>query len=253
LNEIRWLSAGIGDVPAGLAWLDEAERARLSGMRFEKRRSEAVLGRWTAKNCVAQCLGLGVDDEALAQIAVRNASDGAPEVRIGGQRADLVIAMTDRADWAVAAVRSGPARIGCDLELVEVRSAGFVADYFTPAEQRSVAGGQQDLVANLIWSAKESALKVLRTGLRRDTRTVEVVLTGDDDGGWSTLAVRVDGASRLPGWWRRFGDFVLTVVGGVENDPPPFSLVSPCPLASARPSHAWMHHPLVETGPSRRG
>ena len=36
-----------------------------------------------------------------------------------------------------------------------------------------------DAVANLIWSAKESALKVLRTGLRRDTRSVDVSLLPD--------------------------------------------------------------------------
>ena len=86
--------------------------------------------------------------------------------------------------------------LGCDLELVEPRSDRFVADYLTAAEQQLVlgAGPERDLVANLIWSAKESALKVLRVGLRRDTRSVEVTLDG-----WG--AVTGSGAAARPGRW----------------------------------------------------
>ena len=72
-----------------------------------------------------------------------------------------------------------PLSVGCDLELVEPRSALFVRDYFTAAERERVAAAparEHDELANLIWCAKESALKVLRTGLRRDTRSVEVEL-----------------------------------------------------------------------------
>src|SRR2546421_626349 len=73
--------------------------------------------------------------------------------------------------------------------------------------------------ANLIWSAKESALKVLRTGLRRDTRSVAVSLTaasgaaggGAEGGGWWPLAVRCGPGPAIQGWWRRDGEFVLTV------------------------------------------
>ena len=70
-------------------------------------------------------------------------------------------------------------RVGCDVEIVEPRSAGFVADFLTPAEQEYVASRPDEdrhAAANLIWSAKESALKVLRTGLRRDTLSVEVTI-----------------------------------------------------------------------------
>ena len=56
-------------------------------------------------------------------------------------------------------------------------SDGFVGDFFTSAEQAFVGGlhppDRRDEVINLIWSAKEAALKVQQVGLRADTRTVD--------------------------------------------------------------------------------
>jgi 4'-phosphopantetheinyl transferase len=210
-------------------------------MSYEKRYSEARLARWTAKQAIAQTLRLPT--ESLGSVEVRNAPDGAPEAFVDGNDADVEIAMTDRADWAVCMVAPGPARIGCDLELVEPRSRAFVADYLTGPEQQTVAQApDQDLAANLIWSAKESALKVLRTGLRRDTRTVEVSLlpSGSDD--WSGLEVKDLAGHVLPGWWIRYGEFVLTWCGEVPMAAP-VSLVDPTPLAMAQPSHTWMKQP----------
>jgi len=88
------------------------------------------------------------------------------------------ISMTDRAGWAVCAIAPPGIEVGVDLELVESRSTLFVQDYFTDAERRVALTGESadPLLTNLIWSAKESALKVLRTGLRRDTRSVEITL-----------------------------------------------------------------------------
>ena len=99
--------------------------------------------------------GLPTTLEALRSVVVRNAFDGAPEASVDGQPFPGVIAMTDRADWAVCAVSSNAMRVGCDLELVEPRSERFVADYFTPAEQQAVAGSDDaDVLANAIWSAR---------------------------------------------------------------------------------------------------
>lgn len=158
--------------------------------------------------------------------------------------------MTDRSDWAVTALRAGAERIGCDLEVVELRSRAFVADYFTPAEQALVAAGGHDLMANLIWSAKESALKVPRTGLRRDTRTAEVdLLPSADvpDGVWRPFRVTVADGAEQTGWWIRHGDFVLTVASSIPSDEPR-SLDEPSPLATAEPGHRWMQQ-LRSVGP----
>jgi 4'-phosphopantetheinyl transferase len=246
--EITWLSAGLHHVAAADGWLDPVLSDRLGRMRYTKRLVEARLGRWTAKRALALTLGLATDLDSLAEVVVLNAPDGAPEAFIAGEPAGVVIAMTDRADWAVSAVLAGTERVGCDLEIVETRSAAFVRDYFTPPEQALVARGSHDLMANLIWSAKESALKVLRTGLRRDTRTVEVSCdpaTGTETSDWQPLLVRAAEGGEMPGWWVRYGEFVLTVASAVATDPPR-SLDEPPRLATAEPTHQWMEHPYVD-------
>lgn len=242
-----WFSAGLAQVAVDDAWLDPVLADRLARMRYTKRLVEARLGRWTAKQALAQALGLPTDLRSLADVVVLNASDGAPEAYVAGEPAGVVIAMTDRADWAVSVVLAGPTRVGCDLEIVEPRSAAFVRDYFTPPEHSLVAAGDHALMANLIWSAKESALKVLRTGLRRDTRTVEVDLdpaTGAEPSTWRPLTVTATEGSAMPGWWIRYGEFVLTLCAAVPTDPP-LSLEEPPALATAQPSHTWMDQPYV--------
>lgn len=226
-------------------WLEPALADRLAHMPYTKRREEARLGRWTAKSTVALAVGLEPNLDNLREIQVINAPDGAPEAVVNGQPLNGVIAMTDRADWAVCAIVSGPHRIGCDLELVEPRSAGFVRDYFTAPERDQVAVSREpNATANLIWSAKESALKVLRTGLRRDTRSVEVELSRFSESGWNELEVRSDEGRIFPGWWARFGSFLLTVASEVPT-PAPVSLELPEPLRFAEPAHSWMENPYT--------
>lgn len=238
--QLTWFSAGLDDVPNGSDWMDSALQMRLRRMRYAKRHSEAMLGRWAAKNAIAMTLDMSTDTTALSTITVRNAADGAPEADVDGSPIDAVIAMTDRADWAVCMVLRGGGRVGCDLELVEPRSPTFVRDYFTTAERRTVArGANADLFANTIWSAKESALKVLRTGLRRDTRTVEVSLGGQRTGMWHTLSVANQDGRTFPGWWARFDDFVLTCAAEMPTTEP-VSLQTPPALANATPTHRWM-------------
>ena len=245
--QVHWLAGSETQVPASQTWLSPREAERLALMRYTKRRNDFLLGRWTAKQALARRLGMAPDDlGTLATIEVRNAPDGAPEAYVGGTPVDHVVAMTDRAGWAVCALIDGDRRVGCDLELVEPRSDAFVATYLTPAEQALVAAADHDRhrTANLLWSAKESALKVLRTGLRRDTRSVEVSLVGDEPAeGWRQLRVRAEEGVIFPGWWRQYGEFLLTIAA--ESDfPPPCPIVEPTALESATPSHSWMAAPL---------
>lgn len=224
-------------------WLEPALAERLAGMPYTKRREEARLGRWTAKMAIARAVGLDPTAQALRSIEVRNAADGAPEARVNGTALDGVIAMTDRADWAVCAMVEGDCRIGCDLELVEPRTAAFVRDYFTSPERHRVASSEEPhATANLIWSAKESALKVMRTGLRSDTRSVTVQLAEGDASGWQPLSISADDGREFSGWWARYGSFLLTMATEVET-PPPVSLELPEPLRTAQPGHSWMARP----------
>ncbi|WP_156659577.1 MULTISPECIES: 4'-phosphopantetheinyl transferase superfamily protein [unclassified Mycobacterium] len=246
---------GEDDLPAGEQWLTPAEAASLAALRFTKRRSEYLLRRLVAKHAVAAVSGRPTDPAALAGIEIRNAPSGAPYVCVEGTTLELEVSITDRAGWAVCVARPAAGEgaespVGCDLELVEPRTPGFVLDFLTATEQELVAsraaGEERDMAANLIWSAKESALKVLRTGLRRDTRSLEVALAAPRGDGWGELTVRAAEGTVFPGWWRRDGRFVLTVATEViaAAAEPPAALGDPGVLAAAQPRHSWLDRPL---------
>ena len=250
-GEHRWLALGEDALPAGEQWLTPGEAAILAGRRYTKRRTEYLLGRLVTKHAVALVTGRPTDPATLAGIEVRNAASGAPYVCVDGAPVAVEVSITDRAGWAVcvtcATAPTSGHSVGCDLELVEPRTPGFVRDFFTAAEQQWIAsraaGDERDMSANLIWSSKESALKVLRTGLRRDTRSVEVTLAARRADGWGELTVRASEGTVFPGWWRRDGQFLLTFAAEVAA-PPPLALGDPGVLAAAEPRHSWLDRPL---------
>ena len=247
-----WLARGEDHLPVESGWLSDAESGYADRQRFTKRRTEFLIARWTAKNALAQVLSLESTPEQLRSIEIRHAPTGAPLAYVDGGPAGVQVSLTDRAGWAVCLISAGQLSVGCDLELVEPRTAGFVDDYLTESERAYVrsSGATHDLFANLIWSAKESALKVLGTGLRRDTRSVTVSLSNDSDG-WNQLSVRTAEDQLFPGWWGRFGQFVLTIAA--QHEPPtPICLDEPPLLRLAVPAHSWIPQPtrLTPGGPS---
>ncbi|MCC6527988.1 MAG: 4'-phosphopantetheinyl transferase superfamily protein [Polyangiaceae bacterium] len=223
-----WHAARAAEVPAGDGWLGPRERALQAALRSEPRRAAWRLGRYAAKGALARHLGLAAGGPAaegavLARLEVLAAPDGAPELHDAHREHGLGLALTlsHRAGHAVAAVAPGPVGLGCDLELVEPRSAAFVAYFLTVAEQALVARAPRpELLANLVWSATEAALKALRTGLRRDSRSVEIEVAeaalaavGARAPAWHPLRARdVEAGVTLAGAWRVAGDLVWTCV-----------------------------------------
>jgi 4'-phosphopantetheinyl transferase len=246
---LRWLARGEHELPDDTSWLTPGESARAAGMRFTKRRSEYLLRRWVGKQAVAAATGTPDDVPQLCRIEVANHPSGAPYVLLDGKPAGLDVSLTDRAGWAVCVLGPDLNHIGCDLEIVESRSGGFVSDFLTGAEQDYVSaradGDERDAAANLLWSAKESALKVLRTGLRRDTRTVEVTV-GDPDrpADWGSLTMSTAEGTTLSGWWRREGAFLLTIAADCSIRPPE-QLPGCARLSEASPVHSWVDQPLA--------
>lgn len=252
-----WYACGEDTIPAGEDWLAALERERLAQIRFTKRRTEFLLRRTVGKRAVAAVLSLGDDPATCGRIGMLNHPSGAPYVVLDGAVLDLEVSLTDRAGHAVALIRPSGSQargpVGIDLELVEERTNGFVEDFLTAGEAAWVrARGQVAVDANLLWSAKEAALKVLKVGLRADTRTVEVRV--DDTvraDGWAALeVVQGESGATFPGWWRRDGHFVLTVVT-THPDGPPQALPGTGNLAAAEPIHSWLAEPVVRpAGPN---
>lgn len=242
-----WLARGEDQLPAAADWLSAAERSRAGALRYTKRRTDFLLGRWTLKLAVARVFGWPEDPGVLARIEGRTALTGAPRLYVDGQPADRGVSLSDRAGCAVCLIAASPVAVGCDVEVVEPRSDAFVRDYLTQAEQRLATppGPARDLAANLIWSAKESALKVLGTGLRLDTRSAEVDVTelSPPERTWSALRVRTAAGEAFPGWWRRSGAFLITACwpGG---GPQPAALEEHSPIDTMLPSHRWLGRPV---------
>jgi 4'-phosphopantetheinyl transferase len=237
---ISWLEQTELEVPADNQWLSANEISRLTAMRIPKRRADWRLGRWTAKQAVAACLNLRADLPALANVEIRAALSGAPEVFLHDQPADIAISLTHRAGTALCAVAPPSLTFGCDLELVEPRSDAFIDDYFTVDEKALIhhtSIEKRPLLLALLWSGKESALKALRVGLRLDTTCMRVTPDGWLEGRgpeWRPLQVHYSAGQMFGGWWRVQNNLLRTVV----SDPP-----LPTPLQACR------CHPERSEGP----
>jgi 4'-phosphopantetheinyl transferase len=123
---------------------------------------------------------------------------------------------------STGARRIGQFTVGADIEAIEQRTASFVADFFTPAEQERINAAPahlRDTLATAIWSAKEAVLKALREGLRIDTRRVtcrvDIGQVAPEE--WTPFEVEMDEQLRadFPGswsaWWRVQNEFTLAI------------------------------------------
>jgi phosphopantetheinyl transferase len=238
---MNWFEQSLDQVPVHDEWLAHSELPYLQRLHFPKRISDWRLGRWTAKRAVATVLQLPEHGRSLKEIAILAESSGAPRAFIANQPAPVSISLSHRDGVAVCAVAQSTVLLGCDLELVEARSATFIADYFTHYEHNIIAhqiDAQRDRIVTILWSAKESALKALQVGLRADTRSVEVRLCAHDEkpheqpdgnnflpshcspGEWHPFQAHCQEGQVLYGWWSVSGCLVKTMATGVSTRPP---------------------------------
>jgi len=222
--EVYWLEQSEADVPESNEWLGPSELRDLQTLRFPKRLMEWRLGRWTAKCAFAIFQGVPVQANALADIEIRAAPSGSPQVFVSDQPADATISISHRSGRAICAIAGAGIKLGCDLELIEPHSQAFIEDYLTHEEQILVAqtsAEDHDRLVALLWSGKESALKAMRVGLRVDTRCI-TVQPGEAHlvGRWTPLITISTAAERFHGWWRQAQSWVQTVVANPAPKPP---------------------------------
>jgi 4'-phosphopantetheinyl transferase len=214
---VTQLTAHAADVPADDEWLLPAERDIMARFVIPKRRAEWRLGRWAAKALVERVLGT-----PAASVHVRAALDGAPQAWCDGAPLPISLSLSHRAGTAFCVVAAPAMPLGCDVELVEPRAAAFAAEWFTDSE-RALLDTDRDLLTTVLWSAKESMLKMLRCGLRRDPRSLEVH-TCERQGtvdGWHRLQVHdTETGVDAQGWWRVEGALVLSLVASALPVPP---------------------------------
>ena len=208
-------------VAPGEEWLTPAERGLLAVLKVEKRAADWRLGRWVAKAALAAALG----EPALARSDVEvlpSAGGGpSPSLLVPREAPALSLSLSHAAGMGMAVVGVGAGRLGCDVEAIVPRSDDFVSDYFSDREEEWIRAHPERVAlrANLVWSAKESALKALGTGLRVDTRSVEVGVEPADGPAeamagreWAPLRVVHRNGAVFAGVWRQAAGFVWTVV-----------------------------------------
>ncbi len=219
--DIYWLEQNTSNVPELLEWLSSNEAKQVDALRFLKRRSDWILGRWTAKLAFCLWLGLQPDFETLASIDIRTTECGSPEVLLTGKRAEVDISLSHSNQIAMCVLGPKGIQLGCDLERVERRSKNFVEDYFTIDEQACIASAplaQREQLVNILWSAKESVLKALHVGLRESTNRVQVLRVSGgvpgtgDEGSWAPLLLSCADGRLFRGFWRQADNLVRTVV-----------------------------------------
>ena len=221
--DLYWLEQSEHDVPHHSRWLGSQELRQLQNLIFLKRRTDWRLGRWTAKCAIAVYRRLPLVPEVLATIEICSSPSGAPDAFIANRPANVILSISHRAGAALCALTSIPVRLGCDMEVVESHGDAFLQDYFTFEEQDFVArspSDDRDRFIALMWSAKESALKAMRKGLRVDTRCVVVRPDAQQKQGWSTLQAYSRQGDVFYGWWREETGVLRTLVSDRSSSLP---------------------------------
>ena len=222
MSIVNCLTLSLADVPDDDGWLTSNERSRLAGLTFAKRRNDWRLGRWTAKQAVSRFLGRACDFPSLAELEIRAAADGAPEVLVGGLPGAVSVSISHSRGRSFCVAAGTDAAVGCDIEWIEPRDDKLIQDYFTAGEAALVESwppAERAAAFTLVWCAKESALKSLREGLRRDTRSVIASIpSAGDKAVWNPLTVRCSESSRIfYGWWRIHSGFVYAVTSNSRD------------------------------------
>lgn len=225
---IFWLLLESAMGEEGCPWradfLSARERERFERLRFPRRRREWLLGRYAAKALLSR-VEVDLGERPWSAVEILNEEDGAPIVLVDGQPRKGTLSLSHRAGMIFVAWKPDGGDLGVDVEQIEERKQVFEEDYFTVAERGALSRfppGQHALAVTLLWSLKESALKALRQGLRLDTRRIEVLLPQSLSPAWDWRPCTLSLAGAALAWsgqWRRWGDYVLTVVSaGIQAE-----------------------------------
>ncbi len=209
-----------GVAPPGL--LHPAEQRCLAELKLSRRRSEWLIGRWTAKHLLQTCLERALKVRLpLDAIGIYNDTHGAPVAMAdcGSRIVEWAISLSHSHSYGFSAALPDRAiGLGADIERVDEREWRFVEDYFTLDEIDRVCAapmGRRETLITAIWSAKEAALKALHRGLTIDTRRVHCAIDPYrySDHEWLGFNITCTSSymQTLRGWWRTWGEYVLTI------------------------------------------
>ncbi|OIN99359.1 MAG: hypothetical protein COX65_06500 [Elusimicrobia bacterium CG_4_10_14_0_2_um_filter_56_8] len=138
--------------------LSPAEALRHSAFRMEKRRSEWLAGRLAAKTLLAG----ESPGRKFSSFEITTDSLGRPSC------GSSLLSISHSGGWALAAIKTGSAFLGADLEKIEERHPAWYRDYFHQSELPHPGPSE----ATRLWAIKEALLKALGLGLMADPMNI---------------------------------------------------------------------------------
>ncbi len=157
----------LSSLPPADGILSQRERAFYETLRFPKRRTEWLGGRFALKQLVSAFYRL----TDLSSVEVLPHASGKPVLQVGGKPCTLAFSITHSRGYAVAAVSSAYEFLGIDLEKTEHRIEAWAKDFFHPSELTA----QNDAFLTALWTQKEALVKLLGTGLSLNSYDVRCV------------------------------------------------------------------------------
>jgi len=222
-NKIFWMIQEKSNLPDKLDWLAPMELNQVAGFRFQKRRDDWLLGRWTAKKLILTCYS-GQDSIDPKDIVIQNEASGAPYALLQGTRMLGTISISHRGEYAAATFTENPKwSLGIDLELIEEKTQGFLDDYFTTSEVQQIkalSSNEQALASSLLWSGREAMVKAHQIGLRLDTRVFELKIpSATIHESWQHLKILVLPAEmgKVSLFWRMGDCYLITLAVKQKN------------------------------------
>jgi len=202
------------DVPGHIDWLHPSEQRHLDSLRFQKRRNDWLLGRWTAKKLLKE---VWFPENVMQDIAILPGENRAPQVFLHGLGVDKKISISHSHGIGFCVTAPQGQIVGCDLEKLEQRSDHFYSDYFTSQESENYAKYRQLLSKaayySLLWSAKEAVMKALRTGLSLHPLKLEISAMDFGEAQWNLIRIEsTDNLSSFTGHWQIEKDMVYVIV-----------------------------------------
>ena len=131
-------------------------------------RQRKLLGEMLAYKGLQQCFGIKPED-----IIFEYGPKGKPVLKNGK---DMFFNITHSGDWVVCGVSDR--EIGVDIEVLKKARMNVAGRFFTAKELdklSSLADKEQDDYFYLLWTAKESYLKYLGTGLTKPLNSFDVI------------------------------------------------------------------------------
>ncbi|MGY3792653.1 4'-phosphopantetheinyl transferase family protein [uncultured Aquimarina sp.] len=158
------------DLDQYLHFLHRKELRYLETLKFEKRRSNFLMGRVAAKTAISK-----LSDEPLDSIAIEYGVFKFPIVKsIGIHNIQIGISHTKNIGFAIAFPEEHP--MGIDVEIIDDNRVNTIRKFITEKELGLIANIEKpfNMTSTLVWSVKESISKIFKTGLTMDFNVLEM-------------------------------------------------------------------------------